>query len=82
MWNDINTWRDLLKRYRTIWKNAWQQRHFLATPLRNSDEVQFLPAALALQDTPVHPAPRITQWIIVIFVLLALLWAYGPVLEK
>jgi len=71
----INAWRDLLKRYHTIWKNSWKQRHNLDTPLRNPDENQFLPAALALQDTPVHPAPRITQWVIVTFALIALVWA-------
>jgi len=37
--------------------------------------MQFLPAALSLQDTPVHPAPRVAQWVIVIFALLVLLWA-------
>jgi len=71
----VKAWQDLLKRYHTIWKNAWQQRSTLDTPTRHSDETQFLPAALALQDTPVHPAPRITQWIIVAFALIALIWA-------
>lgn len=27
-------------------------------PKRLPDEIHFLPAALALQDKPVHPAPR------------------------
>jgi len=71
----FKAWRDLFKRYHTIWQAAWQQRHSLDTPVRNTNENQFLPAALALQDTPVHPAPRITQWIIVAFALIALLWA-------
>lgn len=44
-------------------------------PARRPHETQFLPAALALQETPVHPAPRYLQWLIMAFAALALLWA-------
>jgi hemolysin D len=50
--------RDLLARYRAIFSAAWGMRHQLAGPQRMADEVAFLPAALSLQDTPVHPSPR------------------------
>ena len=46
------------RRYRAIFRAAWQARHELAGPKRLADEAAFLPAALSLQDTPVHPAPR------------------------
>lgn len=44
-------------------------------PARLAHEVQFLPAALALQEQPVHPAPRYILWAIMAFSALALLWA-------
>jgi len=66
---------ELLKRYRTVWQLAWQQRKAFDTPERQAHEIEFLPAAIALQDTPVHPAPRVTQWCLILFALLALLWA-------
>ncbi|MEI2718892.1 MAG: hypothetical protein V9E87_01930 [Gemmatimonadales bacterium] len=36
--------------------------HELAGPRRLADEAAFLPAALSLQETPVHPAPRRLAW--------------------
>lgn len=42
---------------------------------RTSHEAEFLPAALALRDTPIHPAPRVAMGLIVLFGLLALAWA-------
>ena len=49
---------ELLARYRAIFAAVWAARHQLAGPKRLADEAAFLPAALSLQDTPVHPAPR------------------------
>ncbi len=67
---------DLLKRYAKIFRHAWSQRRETDTPALQAHEAQFLPAALALRDTPVHPAPRITLWLIMAFALIALLWAF------
>lgn len=67
--------RDLLARYRTVFRAAWQARHELAGPARLSDELAFLPAALSLQETPVHPAPRRLACAIVALLLIALLWS-------
>jgi hemolysin D len=66
---------DLFKRYARIFRHAWSQRQATDTPVLHSHEAQFLPAALALRDTPVHPAPRIALWLIMAFALIALLWA-------
>ncbi|MBU2288027.1 MAG: HlyD family type I secretion periplasmic adaptor subunit [Gammaproteobacteria bacterium] len=66
---------DLLARYRAIFKAAWQHRHELAGPERLADEAAFLPAALSLQDTPVHPAPRRLAFALIALFLLALGWA-------
>lgn len=67
--------RDLLRRYRDVWRHAWRHRRQMAGPSRTRHEAQFLPAALALQEMPVHPLPRVTQWVIMLSVALALLWA-------
>ncbi len=65
----------LLERYRAVWRHAWANRKAMAASPRLSHEVQFLPAALALQEQPVHPAPRYILWTIMLFSVLALLWA-------
>ncbi|EJL07167.1 HlyD family type I secretion periplasmic adaptor subunit [Pseudomonas chlororaphis] len=66
----------LLQRYRDAWQHAWRQRKSMDSVQRLPHEAQFLPAALELQDTPVHPAPRIFVWSILGFAVLALLWAF------
>jgi hemolysin D len=66
---------ELLERYRAIFAASWQARYELAGPQRMSDEIAFLPAALSLQDTPVHPAPRRLAWALMTLFLLAVLWA-------
>jgi hemolysin D len=66
---------DLLKRYTSIFRHAWLQRRVVDAPELSPHEAQFLPAALALRDTPLHPAPRIALWLIMAFALITLLWA-------
>ncbi len=66
---------DLLRRYAKIFRHAWTLRKETDAPALQAHEAQFLPAALALRDTPVHPAPRIALWLIMAFALIALLWA-------
>ncbi|NVZ22812.1 HlyD family type I secretion periplasmic adaptor subunit [Pseudomonas costantinii] len=65
----------LMQRYRHAWRASWRQRKQMDSVPRLPHEAQFLPAALELQDTPVHPAPRIFIWSILGFAVLALLWA-------
>jgi hemolysin D len=38
-------------------------------------DLSFLPAVQALQETPIHPAPRCIQWLIMAFALSALAWS-------
>ncbi len=66
---------DLLARYRAIFSAAWAHRAELAGPQRLADEAAFLPAALSLQDTPVHPAPRRFAYAIIALFLIAVAWA-------
>ena len=65
----------LLQRYRAILLAAWQHRAELAGPARLADELAFLPAALSLQDTPVHPAPRRLAYVLMGLFVLAIAWA-------
>ncbi len=67
---------DLLARYQAILVAAWLARHELAGPKRLADEAAFMPAALSLQETPVHPAPRRAAIAICALFAIALLWAW------
>lgn len=67
--------RELLGRYKAIFSEVWKHRHEMAGPARLADETAFLPAALSLQATPPHPAPRRAIWAIISLFTLALLWA-------
>lgn len=72
--------RELLARYRAIFGHAWSHRAELAGPARLADEVAFLPAALSLQETPVHPAPRRFAYGLMALFVIALLWScFGQV---
>ncbi|MEO7548523.1 MAG: HlyD family type I secretion periplasmic adaptor subunit, partial [Ramlibacter sp.] len=66
---------ELLSRYRAILGAACCARHELAGPKRLADETAFLPAALSLQETPVHPAPRRLAYALMALFILAVLWA-------
>jgi len=68
--------RDLLARYQAIFQAAWAHRAELAGPAPFADELAFLPAALSLQETPVHPAPRRFAWGLMILFVLALVWSF------
>lgn len=67
---------DLFKRYLSIWRHVWKIRHELDPPEREKDERDFLPAHLELTETPVSIAPKWTARLIMLFALLALLWAW------
>lgn len=66
---------ELMSRYKAIFSAAWQHRAELAGPARMADEVAFLPAALSLQETPVHPAPRRLAYLLMGLFTLALGWS-------
>ncbi len=72
--------RPLLKRYEQVFRLAWEARDELAGPKRLATERAFLPAALSLQETPPHPAPRRAIAVISAAFFIALLWAaFGKV---
>lgn len=65
--------KDLLRRYGQVFRLAWQERGQARALPRH--ETEFLPAALALRDTPVHPAPRVAMWLILLFAASVLGWS-------
>lgn len=66
---------ELLARYHAVLSAAWQHRGELAGPKRMADETAFLPAALSLQDTPVHPAPRRLAYSLMALFTIAVVWS-------
>ncbi len=72
--------RELGRRYSQVITTSWSMRRELDAAPRRRVENEFLPAALALRDTPVHPAPRIAAGFIIALLLVALAWAsFGKV---
>jgi hemolysin D len=71
----VQAFGDLLRRYAAAFAQAWRQRQCMDPIERLPHEMQFMPAALSLQETPVSPAPRVAMWMLLCFALLALLWA-------
>ena len=66
---------ELLARYAAVLRAAWSLRHALAGPKRLAEESAFLPAALSLQETPAHPAPRRVAIALCALFVIALAWA-------
>ena len=65
----------LIARHCRVWRHAWRARKSLDGPGRTREEAAFLPAALALAETPVSPAPRGTMWLLSALAALTLGWA-------
>lgn len=66
----------LVARYAAVLGAAWRLRADLAGPRRLTHEAAFLPAALEIQETPVHPAPRRAAWAIMFLLCSALIWSW------
>lgn len=68
-------YRDLFRHYRAVFSHAWQARESLGGGLFNEQEAEFLPAALSLQEKPVSSTARLTGWLLMALILIALLWS-------
>lgn len=62
----------LCHRYGAAFSSAWAIRKQLESPLRQSHELQFLPANLEIIETPVHPAPHWTMRIVVMMAVVVI----------
>lgn len=65
----------LFSHYRAVWAAAWNQREQWERRHWSREEAEFLPPALALQEAPPSPAPRVAMGLFIAFAALALLWA-------
>ncbi len=66
---------DLWQRYTDSFAFFWKRRHEHQSGLFNTDEAQFLPAALALQEQPVSSTLRWTAWLLMLMVVMVIGWA-------
>ncbi|MEJ1336996.1 MAG: HlyD family type I secretion periplasmic adaptor subunit [Candidatus Sedimenticola sp. (ex Thyasira tokunagai)] len=64
-----------LKRHATVFINAWGHRNRLTETKRTRRELEFLPAALEVQQTPPSPIGRVILWLILSFTVIAVTWA-------
>ena len=67
-------WRDLVRRYGAVFALPGASASRERTRYR-SDEAEFLPAALSLQQQAVSPAPRVAMWLLIAFAAQALAWS-------
>lgn len=67
--------KDFTDKYKHAFQQAWANREEFAPVIRQPHEAEFLPANLALQETPIHPAPRVFMWLIMLFVVGLVFWS-------
>jgi hemolysin D len=72
----FQAWKEIISRYRKVWAAAWRVRKNNDDMRRSIEEAEFLPAALAVQETPVHPLPRVAMYLLVSIIVLALIGSY------
>lgn len=65
----------LLEKYKTVFREAWAEREKLAPQARLQSELEFLPAALELMETPPSHTARWVLWGTIAFVVIALIWS-------
>jgi hemolysin D len=65
----------LLEKYKAVFREAWAERDQLAPEKRLKSELEFLPAALELVETPPSHTSRWIMWGTLGFITIALLWA-------
>lgn len=60
----LQAYGDVLKRYGAVFRHSWQHRVEMESINRLPYEAKFLPAVLALQETPVSPGYRLAIWLL------------------
>ena len=71
----LQAFKEFVQRYSSVWKQVWAVRDQLDPPKRDQDEREFLPAHLELTETPLSAAPKWIARLVILFALIALLWA-------
>lgn len=65
----------LWEKYKTVFRAAWVEREALAPEKRLKSELEFLPAALELMETPPSHTARWVLWGTIAFVVIAMAWS-------
>ena len=65
----------LLRHYRAVFRHFWVQRHAMRTDFFSKQEAAFLPAGLALQESPPSASLRWTARVLMALVGALLLWS-------
>ena len=68
--------REITRRYAEAFSAAWRERGINPDARRRRGEAAFLPAMLEIQETPPHPAARVTMWLIIVLFAIGGLWAF------
>ncbi|MDI2590618.1 HlyD family type I secretion periplasmic adaptor subunit [Pseudomonas sp. 681] len=72
----LDRWFPRLQHYREIGRAALDAEKAQGTPVqRQRDEVEFLPAALEVLETPVSPVGRSLMWALMLLFAIALVWS-------
>lgn len=66
---------ELVTHYWAVFKAAWASRVEISGQEHLPQEIEFLPAAMNLQETPPHPAPRWLAYAIISLFVIAIVWA-------
>jgi hemolysin D len=65
----------LWQRSLAVFGHCWQHRESLGGGMFNAQEAEFMPAALSLQERPASSSARLTGWLLMALVAMALLWS-------
>ena len=66
-----------LRRHLAVWQAAWALERLRPVLLpRISDELEFLPEAIEIIETPASPIGRVTGWIVVVLFAVTLAWSW------
>ncbi len=66
---------ELMQRYATTFARAWHDRNKNSPGGFRAAEAEFLPASLALMESPPSAAPRVVMRLLIVFAGVALTWA-------
>lgn len=64
-----------LSKHLDAWLTAWRARDASEPGRRQRQEMEFMPAALEIQDSPPGPLGRAVVWVLMLFFVIALVWA-------
>ena len=66
---------NLIKKSVRVWRQASKDERLQNRTIRNQEELEFLPAAIEVMETPPPKAAKYITWTIISFFLLAIIWS-------